>query len=387
MPLGALASGCRPSLSWTIRFDPSSLATRAVVVRAEIREGGCSGRVRYASDLRHGEHLAPVPPVLGNGRWGFAADAIDADCMRFASVCEEVTFPGTSQVTLVLVPDAEEPLCAVDACSAGACAGLDAGTLPDAGMAPDADVDAGVDAAPRDANWSDGGPLDLGPTVLPYLPCGSTLEGAMDPYLEVTGTMTRVNVVHRDGICTDCTDEVLRLASGTTIAGHFAFAQTFELLVVRQSGAGTLSMEVCGAPFSSASLAGSGTAGFETMPYTATPVTTAGECPFRITASGGPVAIRRFDLGCRSASAAPVVDVKLDAMDGIVTRPGPASVMLTWSATEATSCVGMGTWSGPQPLTGAVPLLDLAPGTSTFRLDCTNDRGTGTDSSTLEVTP
>ena len=116
-------------------------------------------------------------------------------------------------------------------------------------------------------------------------------------------------------------------------------------------------------------------------------MSTAGECPFRITASGGPVAIRRFDLGCRSASAAPVVDVKLDAMDGLVTRTGPASVMLTWSATEATSCVGMGTWSGPWPLTGAIPLLDLSPGTLTFRLDCTNDHGTGTDSSTLEVTP
>ncbi len=387
--LAALAGGCRPSVSWTIRFDPESLASRAVLVRAEIREGGCSGPARYSSELSRGERVAPVPPVLGSGRWGFAAAAIDDGCVRFASVCEEVSFPGPSVVALVLVPTAEASFCGAGVCAAGVCAGPDAGTMPDAGERLDAAIDdVGLDAPARDANWSDAGPLDLGPQLLPYLPCGSTLESGMDPYLTITGSVTRMGLVHRDGLCTDCTDEVMRLASGANIEGHLAFASTFELLVARQAGAGTLSIEVCGAPFSSASLLGAGTAGFETMPYTPTPVTTSGECPFRISASGGPVSIRRFDLGCRTATAAPVVDVQIDGMDGIVTQPAPASVMLTWSATEANACVGMGgTWSGPQPLTGAIPLLHLSPGDFTFRLDCTNGVGTGTDSGTLQVIP
>lgn len=383
--LALIASGCRPRVGWTISFDPSSLADRAEVVHAEIRAGGCTGAPSYVTEVRRGTSVGPVPPVIGSGRWGFAADARDTSCGVFASACQEVDLPGPSQVTLVLHEITPFAACDVASCSSGICSRGDASVSRDAATSSDAGHDAGA----RDANWQDTGPPNVGAAELPYLACGSTLEDAIDPFIRVvTGSVAHVPIMHRDGICsTTCTEEVLRLADGTTIEGHFAQSSTFELLAAREPGGGTATIEVCGAAFGSVSMAGSGTPGFESIPYTSITVSSTADCTWRLSASGGSVAIRRFDHGCVTPSGMPTVDVKIDGMDGIHSATAPASAMLTWSTTEASSCVGSGTWSGPRPPSGSVPLLHLVPGDYTFALDCANSAGTGTDSATLQVTP
>lgn len=387
----ALASGAgactRPphGLSWTIAFERDVLRTRASLVRAEIRAGGCGGAPAYVSEVRPGER-ASVPPLLPPGRWGFAAMAVSDTCVRFGSACDEVTLPGPTSIASVIGDATEVTECAAATCSAGACprpdAGVDAGALPG--------TDAGRDGG---RSWSDAGPRDGGPALRPPLPCGSTWEADVDPYFEVTGSVSRVNVVHNDGICSGCTDEVLRLADGTTVALRFAFADDFSPLAVRQSGAGTARIDVCGTSYT-CSMSGSGTAGFENIPHggcsagASSAVTTTGECTVRITAMGGPVAFRRFDVGCRTASGPPVVDVRLDG-DEMLVRPGPASAVLTWSADQAVSCTASGPgWVGPQPVRGSVPVLDLWPGVHTFSLACLGPDGRGgTDSARIEVTP
>lgn len=378
--LGAavLLPSCAPpprDLSWMIELESSALLARTAVVRTEILEGGCAGTARYSADVRPGED-APLPPVLARGRWGFSAEAYDTDCVLVADDCDELELPGPTRIASLLRGAAAIPACSPSECSSGSCARPDAGVPSDAGPA-------------RDAQWPDTGPRDGGPALLPYLPCGGTTVEGIDRYFEVVaGSVSHVPLVHRDGICpSDCTDEVLRLESGTTIEGHFAFASTFAVLAARQSGAGSVVIEVCGAPFSSDDLAGSGTAGLETWPDPPRAVPSAGECPFRITASGGPISIYRFDLDCRTPSAPPVVDVKVNEMDGVVTLAAPATTVVSWSSTEATSCVGSGDWAGPRPTVGSSPLLDLPPGRWVFGLECTNALGTGTDTAILEVTP
>jgi hypothetical protein len=390
--LGPIAPGllalaaCSPSpraLSWSVELASPELRGRVELVHTEIREGGCGGPARYASEVRPGERV-PTPPVLRPGRWGFAAEAHAVDCVRLAADCDELTLPGPTSVASRLSAMAEEPACAPGACSAGACAGSDAGL--DAAGASDAP------APPRDVGvCPDAGPLPATP-LRPSFPCGSTLvtEGIVTEALEVeSGSITAVpDYYHRDGICgSGCREPVLRLAAGTVLRGRFSFVRELSLLVAREPGGGELTLEVCGRPyFGPASLAGSGDPGFNNVPAEGTTsIADAGECDFVIRATGGTVTIRRFDVACRAASGPPVVSVTIDGMESR-SVVAPASAVLAWTVSGASSCEAMGAWRGPQRMTGTLPLLDLCVGRRSFALTCTGPDGvSSTDIAELVV--
>lgn len=371
-------------LSWTIELDTPSLLARAAVVHTEIRAGGCGGTARYASDVRPGER-AEVPPALAAGRWGFAADAINASCVRFAGDCDELVLPGPTSVSSLLRGFPDVPACDASECSSGACVRPDAGTDAPVPPGTDAPVPPGTDAGPDAPRlWPDAGPRDPGPALAPALPCESPMGAAILPYLEIlAGTVTTPG----------SPADLIQLAAGTTIRVHFSHRSEFSPFTFLHVGNGSFDVAGCGFSYSCDSPT-SGGDGFESLPNgrctsSSAAVPTAGECTVTITARGGPVAFRRLDATCRSATALPTVTLALDGM-AMLTRPAPASALLTWSTTQAVSCVAdLGTgWAGPQPASGSLAVTDLLPATHEFRLVCDGPvGGTGMGTATFVVTP
>lgn len=66
------------------------------------------------------------------------------------------------------------------------------------------------------------------------------------------------------------------------------------------------------------------------------------------------------------------------------TVSGSQTSTLTWSATNATSCVAGGAWAGNKPVTGSDTVGPLAT-TSTYTLTCTGDGGSETKTVTVSV--
>jgi hypothetical protein len=125
-----MACNVAPTVSWSARFDDATLEGRADRVVAVVERGGCGGDPIYeaASD-----GVAPEPPELEEGRYGFRAYALDETCVRFAEVCVERDLPldDEAPITLVLVAVDEAPgcddrmcscACGSDRCTAGRCA-------------------------------------------------------------------------------------------------------------------------------------------------------------------------------------------------------------------------------------------------------------------------
>ena len=149
-----LAAGCEPDprgLSWGVRFSSDGDRDRAVLVRAQILRGGCTGDEIYATDLdpsRPGAMLAS-PPELEPGAYGFAGRARDADCVWFAQGCSDAVLPLANDATIFvnLLGGFDDRACPEEECVDGRCTGetVDAGT--DAGPSP---ADGGPDAGPRD---------------------------------------------------------------------------------------------------------------------------------------------------------------------------------------------------------------------------------------------
>lgn len=377
-------SGCAlppRELSWTVEFDTPSLLARARLVRTEIRAGGCGGVARYSSDARPGTP-ATVPPALEPGRWGFAAEAFSGGCARFAGDCDELVLPGPTRVASMLTGIPDEPACGASDCSDGACARPDAGV--DAAVPPD--IDAGRDAG---RIWPDTGPRDPGPPLVPALPCTSPVGADIAPYVEVDPGGT-ISFPATPG-------DVMELTDGTTIHIHFSFRDVFSPFTFLHVGNGSFDVSGCGFAYTCSSPT-SGGDGFESLPNgrctsSVSAVPTAGECEVAITARGGPVAFRRLDAECgRIATTPPVVDVRLDGMDSL-SLPAPASAVLSWTATQAVSCVGTGTgWAGPQPASGSLALVDFLPAPHTFTLVCEGPvggpaPGTALDTARFDVTP
>lgn len=379
LAIGLLAAGCAPSprdLSWSIELESPELRGSIELVRAEIREGGCDGLARWGVDVRPGARV-PTPPVLRAGRWGFSAEALSTSCVRVAGDCDELVLPGPSSVRSFVRDLPDEPACDTSACSAGVCARPDAGTLEDAWSG----LDAGLDAPAR----PDAGPCpDAGTpssSLAPFLTCGShyVTESVVTEALEVrSGSLTAIpDFFHRDGICGGgCSEPVLQLAAGTEVRGRFAGVRELSLLVARQSGGGQMTLEVCGRAYSGPhGLGGSGDPGLNNIPGEGTaPISDTGECEFVIRATGGVVTIRRFDVPCHPTMGPPVVSVTVDGLER-ATRPGPASAVLAWSATGASSCEAMGSWAGVQHLEGTLPLFGLCAGTHAFALSCVGPGG------------
>ncbi|MBX7197441.1 MAG: hypothetical protein K1X94_35680 [Sandaracinaceae bacterium] len=376
-----LAAGCASSarpLTWTVELEAPELRGVITIVRAEIREGGCEGRARYGVDARVGARV-PTPPVLSPGRYGFSAEALDASCVRVAGDCQELTLPGPTSVVSHVRDVTDTPVCADGACSGGVC------TRPDAGIV---ETDAGDRDAlmPTDAARPDAGACpDAGATISslrPFLACGShyVTESVVTDAFEVrSGTLTPISdFFHRDGICgSGCREPVLQLASGTEIRARVAGVSEVSLLAARQMGGGQLTIEVCGhAYFGPASLsASSPDPGFNNLPSEGTaPIAESGECELVIRATGGVVTLRRFDMPCRSVSGPPTVSITVDGAER-VTRPGPTSAVLAWTASGASQCEAMGAWSGVQHLEGSLPLLGLCAGTHSYALSCVGPTG------------
>ncbi|HEY6924872.1 MAG TPA: PQQ-binding-like beta-propeller repeat protein [Steroidobacteraceae bacterium] len=58
---------------------------------------------------------------------------------------------------------------------------------------------------------------------------------------------------------------------------------------------------------------------------------------------------------------------------------------LTWSASNATSCVASGSWSGPQVVAGSITVGESAPGSYTYTLSCSNTSKSAANSAVLMV--
>src|SRR5208283_873024 len=74
----------------------------------------------------------------------------------------------------------------------------------------------------------------------------------------------------------------------------------------------------------------------------------------------------------------------------ISVSPSPASIgataTLTWSASNATSCIASGAWSGTQGTSGTLAIQLTSAGTATYTLVCQNAAGTtATGSASLIV--
>lgn len=150
MWLALAACGEDSRISWEITG-----AGDAYTLEAEVRRGGCAGsEVEYISRGPVASWMPSAVPPLGRGTWGFAADAVDAECRHIGFGCTEVVLPSpTTVVTTRLESMTPLDLCPDELCFNGTCGGRpDAGVLRmDAGPIVTSDAgtpDAGTDAGP-----------------------------------------------------------------------------------------------------------------------------------------------------------------------------------------------------------------------------------------------
>ncbi len=61
------------------------------------------------------------------------------------------------------------------------------------------------------------------------------------------------------------------------------------------------------------------------------------------------------------------------------------SATLTWSASNATSCTGSGTWNGNQPTSGSQAITATAAGANAYTLMCTGPGGSAANTATLSI--
>jgi len=102
--LCAAGTACQqdvPRASWSFRFAEPALASRAVTVETEIREGGCGGRLVFVTRVSPGSEGSSAPR-LGKGRYGFHGRARDANCTWFAEGCAEAELPYRGTIGVVL---------------------------------------------------------------------------------------------------------------------------------------------------------------------------------------------------------------------------------------------------------------------------------------------
>jgi hypothetical protein len=130
-------------LSFSVDFANPALRSRAVLVEATLRKGGCSGALVFETQIERGEQGA-APPSLAPGRYGFAARARDESCSWFAAGCTEANLPSSSALTVVL--------------SASEAQVVDTKCTP-AGV----DGDSGISHDWKDADTRDNNPADASP--------------------------------------------------------------------------------------------------------------------------------------------------------------------------------------------------------------------------------
>lgn len=160
----ALASGfgCGSeagSVAWEVRFSDPGVLAESARIETTVHRGGCgTPGALYRAELRR-DAVAPQPPELPPGRYGFAGMARDVECRTVARGCVEAQMPSNAVVELVLEPVDEPAACAATACRDGFCEGE---TPPPDGGAVQPMEDAGVDPMPMpEPDAGDGAP-DVG---------------------------------------------------------------------------------------------------------------------------------------------------------------------------------------------------------------------------------
>jgi hypothetical protein len=107
-----------------------------------------------------------------------------------------------------------------------------------------------------------------------------------------------------------------------------------------------------------------------------------GSSMFALSCSGaGGTASASATLTVTAAPPAPTVAISASPSSITV---GESST-LTWSSTNATSCMASGAWSGAQPISGTVDETPSASGSSMFALSCSGAGGTAMSSVTVNV--
>lgn len=119
-----LASACGgvSEPRWTFRFESEATAASATLVRARILEGGCDGAVTLHEVELVGDVVPDrMPPLLDDGRYGFAGEALDDACVVVASACVEVDLPQSAEIVVELADGPGTALCPAGTCNAGRC--------------------------------------------------------------------------------------------------------------------------------------------------------------------------------------------------------------------------------------------------------------------------
>lgn len=84
----------------------------------------------------------------------------------------------------------------------------------------------------------------------------------------------------------------------------------------------------------------------------------------------------------------PIVDLKIEGGDTVITRESPAAYTLSWSSAYASSCNASSsdlTWTGNVTLNGNRALSNVSVGTHTYTLICSNLSGSVSDTVTANV--
>jgi hypothetical protein len=88
----------------------------------------------------------------------------------------------------------------------------------------------------------------------------------------------------------------------------------------------------------------------------------------------------------QAVPSVPTVDIKADGSDGPIVIDHNTSANLTWSSSDAVSCLASGDWSGAKPLSGSESTGNLTA-SKTYTITCTGPGGSANDSVTVNVNP
>jgi hypothetical protein len=114
------------------------LRSRAAIVQAEVRSGGCTGTPVYTAVMTPDGTLisgASAGVDVSAGSYGFAAKALDLGCTVYATTCVEATLPQeASPVQVVLAASTETAACDATSCNSGVCNGGTGACTPSCGV-------------------------------------------------------------------------------------------------------------------------------------------------------------------------------------------------------------------------------------------------------------
>ncbi len=225
------------------------------------------------------------------------------------------------------------------------------------------------------------------PTVTPaYLPNRRTYDNERG-FVDWSGSVAFETITHRDNTTTPagvfcgsgCSEQVTRINAGGCVFGNFADVCSFRVQLASEPGAGTAVVTACGQTIGTFNMAGSGTPGFNNFPAAGWVPPTRGACEWRVCVTSAFVHFRATDATYCTAPAAPTVDLRVNGSDGPVTLRAPASFTLSWTSTNAATCVASDAWTGGVLSAGSSAIHDQPAGTYDYRIDCTNSVGTASD--------